>query len=298
MWQNIGEVALDAFLDTLKVFPFLLIIYVIIEVLEHKTSLTKNRKILQGKFAPLIGSFAGLIPLCGFSVMAAKLYEKRFIKTGTLLAVFVATSDEAVILLASNVTNPKSLWAILPLLLIKFVLAVAVGYAAAAILREKLPEVQPDQTPDYVCGHTHVDEKSNVDIFVLSPALHTLKISIYLFIISFAFGLIILAAGGEEALASSLAGNAFLQPLITSAIGLIPSCASSVILTSAYTGGVITFGSMTAGLIVNAGMGFMILLKNPRMLRRALVLAAALLCIAYVGGIGINLLEPYLFPTL
>ena len=91
MW----DIILDAFLDTLKVFPFLLVIYILIEFIEHKTTFTRNHKILQGNLAPLIGSATGLIPQCGFSVMAAKLYDRGLIRTGTLLAVLIATSDEA-----------------------------------------------------------------------------------------------------------------------------------------------------------------------------------------------------------
>ena len=114
------EVIGDAFLDTLKVFPFLLIIYILIEILEHRTSLTQNKNILQGSLAPLIGSATGIVPQCGFSVMAAKLYDKGFIRTGTLLAVFIATSDEALIIMLSELSSAS--W-IMPLILIKLATA-------------------------------------------------------------------------------------------------------------------------------------------------------------------------------
>lgn len=289
------EVLLDALFDTLKVLPFLLIIYIIIELVEHKTSVFGNRKILQGGFAPLIGSAAGLVPLCGFSVMAAKLYDKRLIRTGTLLAVFIATSDEAIILLLSDVTNVKALSAILPLLIIKFVLAVAVGYAVNVMLRrEKVSEVASVKTdaPDYECGHEHPEE-SKWNIYLLTPIWHTLKIALYLFAVNLVFGIIIFYAG-EENIANSLAVNVYLQPLITAAVGLIPSCASSVVLTSAYTGGIITFGSMAAGLVVNAGMGFMILLKNFKRIKQNLVLIASMFALSYLVGILVNIIAPYI----
>lgn len=290
------EIFLEALFDTLIVLPFLLVIYIVIELVEHKTSVFGNRKILQGKLAPLIGSAAGLVPLCGFSVMAAKLYDKKFIRTGTLLAVFIATSDEAIILLLSDVTNVKALSAVLPLLIIKFVLAVIVGYAANAILfREKVNEtVAPLSTdaPDYECGHEHPEE-SKWNIYLLTPLWHTLKIALYLFVINFVFGLII----DEQTIANSLAGNIYLQPLITAAVGLIPSCASSAILTSAYAGGIITFGSMAAGLVVNAGMGFMILLKNFKRIKQNLALIASTFALSYVVGILINVVAPY-FPFI
>ena len=133
------EVILDAFWDTLKIFPFLFLIYVLIEILEHRTKLTQNKKILQGGFAPLIGSATGLIPQCGFSVMAAKLYDKGFIRTGTILAVFIATSDEALIILISDMNSAH---AVMPLVLIKLLASVGIGYLANFILpKEKLSDV-------------------------------------------------------------------------------------------------------------------------------------------------------------
>ena len=127
---------MEAFLDTLKVLPFLLLIYILIELLEHRTKVFTDSRILNGRFAPLLASAVGLVPLCGFSVMAAKLYDKRYIRTGALLAVFIATSDEAVIVLLSGF-RLSLLYAVLPLLAIKFVLAVVVGYAANLILRHE-----------------------------------------------------------------------------------------------------------------------------------------------------------------
>ena len=290
------EVFLDSVFDTLKVVPFILIIYIVIELIEHKTSVFGNRKILQGRLAPLIGSAAGLVPLCGFSVMAAKLYDKKFIRTGTLLAVFIATSDEAIILLLSDVTNVKALSAVLPLLIIKFVLAVIVGYCANAIcFRENVNEVASplsSETPDYECGHEHPEE-STLQIYLINPLWHTLKIALYLFVINVIFGTIIVTVGKQN-IANSLAVNIYLQPLITAAVGLIPSCASSVLLTSAYTGEIITFGSMAAGLVVNAGMGFMILLKNFKRIKQNLALLASMLALSYLVGILINIVAPYI----
>ena len=290
------EVLLDAVLDTLKVLPFLLIIYIVIELIEHKTSVFANRKILQGRLSPLIGSAAGLIPLCGFSVMAAKLYDKKFIRTGTLLAVFIATSDEAIILLLSDVTNVKALSAVLPLLIIKFILAVIVGYAAYAILRrEKVDEVTAvSGASDYECGHEHDHEhESNLRLYFINPLWHAIKIALYLLVINLIFGTIIFYVG-EENITNTLGVSIFLQPLITAAVGLIPSCASSVLLTSAYTGGIITFGSMAAGLIVNAGMGFMILLKDLKRIKQNLALIALLFALSYVVGILVNVIAPYI----
>ncbi len=288
-----AEVLLDSLLDTLKVLPFLFVIYLLIEVLEHKTSFAGNGKILRGGLAPLIGSAAGIIPLCGFSVMAAKLYDKGYIRTGTVLAVFIATSDEAVIVLAADF-SVGALYALLPLLLIKFVLAVAVGYAANAVLRrEKLAETLPEGGMEgYECAHGR-GEKTAVDIYLLVPLFHALKIALYLFLITFLFGTLIFFVG-EDRIAAALAVGRYAQPFIAAAVGLIPSCASSVIITKAYLGGVITFGAMVAGLSVNAGMGFVILLKNAKKLPKTLALLAATYAIACAAGLIVDLFAPLL----
>lgn len=292
-----AEVFLDAFLDTLKVLPFLLVIYIVIELIEHKTTLVGNRKILQGRLAPLLGSAAGVVPLCGFSVMAAKLYDKKYIGTGTLLAVFIATSDEAIIVLATD-GSIKALAAILPLIIVKFIIAVAVGYAVNALLyKEQLVQTIPDNVAVYGCGHEHEHSKhGNLELYFLSPLWHSLKIALYLFIVNLAFGIIIFYAG-EDNIAAALAVNEYVQPLITAAVGLIPSCASSVIITGAYIHGGIYFGSMLAGLIVNAGMGFVILFKNPKQLPRNLSLLLTAFAVAYLFGLATNLIQAH-FPAL
>ena len=279
MW----DIVLDAFLDTFKVFPFLLLIYVLIEILEHRTSFTQNRKILQGELAPLIGSATGLVPQCGFSVMAAKLYDGGFIRTGTLLAVFIATSDEALIIMLSELSTAG---AIMPLILIKLALAVGVGYLVNFLLNnEKLTEVGllPDAHPH---GHAH-DDKSDLYVYLLSPLLHSLKVTLYLLIINLVFGFVI-ASLGEGMIASVMIGGPYLQPLITALIGLIPNCASSVILTGSYINGGILFGSFVGGLCSNAGLGLVVLLKNPKNLKRNILLIVTLYAVAVVAGIAIN----------
>ena len=279
------DVILDAFLDTLKVFPFLLVIYILIEFLEHKTSFTRNRKILQGELAPLIGSATGLVPQCGFSVMAAKLYDKGLIRTGTLLAVFLATSDEAFIILLSSGTSAA---AIMPIVVIKLFVGAASGYLINMILtREKLADCEPmEEIHAYSCGREH-DGKSDVKVFLLEPLLHALKIAFYLLIVNLIFGFIIDEVG-EDKIAASLIGGAYFQPFITAIIGLIPNCASSVIITETYIYGGITFGSCVAGLCCNAGVGLVVLFKNTKKLKRNILFVLALYGISAVTGLIIN----------
>ncbi len=285
------EIVLDALLDTLKVFPFLFLIYVLIEILEHRTRLTQNRKILQGNLAPLIGAATGIIPQCGFSVMAAKLYDKNFIRTGTILAVFIATSDEAIILLLSDINAAH---AVMPLVFIKLIYAVGVGYLANFVLpKNNLQEVAAHDVDAHFCCSEHegglLGEGSDFRTYFITPLLHSLKIAAYLLLVNLVFGYIIEIAGGVEDLASgAMAGGVYVQPLITGLIGLIPNCASSVIITGAYTNGAITFGSMVGGLCSNAGLGLVVLFKNTKSLKRNILLVVTLYVLAVIAGIIIN----------
>ena len=280
MWKII----LDAFLDTLKVFPFLLVIYILIEFLEHRTTFTHNHKILQGKLAPLIGSATGLIPQCGFSVMAAKLYDRGLIRTGTLLAVLIATSDEAFVILLSSGAAAA---AIMPLVVIKLVVGVGVGYLVNFILtNEKLTDRPLEDIHAYSCGREH-DGTSDFKVFFLNPLLHSLTIAFYLLMVNLIFGFVIDAAG-EDAIASSMIGGPYFQPFITSLIGLIPNCASSVIITETYIAGGITFGSCVAGLCSNAGLGLVVLFKNTKKIKRNILFVISLYLISVVAGILVN----------
>ena len=283
MWDAI----LDAFLDTLKIFPFIFVIYVLIELLEHKTSFTRDRERLQGGLAPLIGAATGIIPQCGFSVMAAKLYDRGLIRTGTLLAVFLATSDEALIILLSEGSRADM---IVPIIVIKLIVAVGVGYGANFLLADEKLAVMPLSAEDDVhcfsCGREH-DGKTDIKVYLVDPLLHSLKIALYLLIVNMVLGCIIYEIG-EDAISSLIIGGPYLQPFITAAIGLIPNCASSVIITQTYIDGFMTFGSCVAGLCANAGLGFVVLLKNGKKLKRNLILIAVTYLISVLVGIFIN----------
>lgn len=277
------EVILDAFKDTLKIFPFLLLIYIIIEVLEHRTSLTHNSKILQGGLSPLIASATGIIPQCGFSVMAAKLYDKEYIRTGTLMAVFIATSDEALIILLSDMSRAGY---IMPLVLVKIIAAAGAGYLINLLLsRERVKELESVKSTD-VCGNTHHSE-SDLDVYFLSPLVHSLKIALYLLLVNIAFGMLVYLVG-EDNIASLIVGGDFVQPLVTAAVGLIPNCASSVILTEAFIKGAISFGSFAGGLCANAGLGLVVLLKNTKKIKRNALFILILYLIAVAVGIAVN----------
>ena len=278
-----GEVLPEALLDSLKVFPFLFLMYVLIEFLEHRTNVSRNKNLLRGRLAPLLGASVGLIPQCGFSVMAAKLYDKKFIRTGTVLAVFLATSDEAFILLLSSGAAAA---AVAPLIVVKFAVAVGVGYLANALFRrEALSEpAEGEEVHGSPCGHDHEHDKP-VRQYLVHPLLHSLEVFAYLLAVNVAFGIAMHYA--SDAVTRFLRGGEWFQPLIAAAVGLIPNCAASVLITQAYIGGFITFGACTAGLCANAGLGFVILFKNVRAWRRNLLLLAAMFAIGAAAGYAV-----------
>ena len=280
MLAEIMDIVLDALLDSLKVFPFLFLMYVLIEFLESRTNITKNKNILRGSLAPLLGAATGIVPQCGFSVMAAKLYDKKIIRTGTVLAVFLATSDEALIILLSS---GNSAVAVMPLIAVKFAVAVGVGYLFNALLRrERLSELaEGEEVHGTPCGHDH-EEDGKLRRYLLHPLLHSLEIFAYILIVNLAFGFAMHYA--EGAITSFLQGGYWFQPLIAGLVGLIPNCASSVLVTQSYVLGALSFGGMVAGLCANAGLGFVILFKNVREWKRNL----ALLAILYVVSVAVG----------
>ena len=281
MW----EIVLAAFLDTLKVFPFLVVIYILIEFIEQKTSFTRNHKILQGNLAPLIGSATGLVPQCGFSVMAAKLYDKGLIRTGTFLAVLLSTSDEALIILLSSGQNAMY---VMPVIVIKLIIGVGVGYLVNFIFTaEKLQEAGPEEIHAYSCGREH-EGKSDFKVFFLNPLLHSLLIAFYLLVVNLIFGFIIKAVGEDKIASSLMIGGAYWQPFITALIGLIPNCASSVVITQAFIDKGILFGSCIAGLCANAGLGLVVLFRNTKKIKRNIVFVITLYLISAVAGLVVN----------
>lgn len=325
---EIFDVLLDALLDTLKLFPWLLLIYIVIELIEHKTKLTGPNNRLSGKLGPLIGSATGLIPQCGFSVMAAKLFEQKYITVGTLLAIFVSTSDEAFIILLSS--GKGAVW-LLPLIAVKIFVGILVGYAADGLLKlvsgrhvrvesshgeaydtakETISDhaehehaegcVEDAETAHALfmkktedrefectsCGRIH-DESKPVMLYFVSPLLHALKVALFILAVNVILGLIVYAVT-EDRFESFMNKNIFVQPLLTSLIGLIPNCASSVVITESFLQGGISFGSCAAGLCANAGLGFVVLLKNTREWKRNLALVIVCYAISVAVGLILN----------
>lgn len=241
-----------AVIDCGKMLPFLFAAFLLIEGLE-KLSETVNEKVMEkvGRAGPLAGAVLGCIPQCGFSVMASNLYSSGMISVGTLLAVFLATSDEAILIMLSQ---PQYAGEIMKLLLVKVLVAITAGYLIDLFLGKRITK---KKSMDEICHDCGCHESHGI----LRPALkHTIKIFLYILLFTIVFNLIIEWIGIEQ-MSRYLLGDTIFQPIMAACIGLIPNCASSVVLTQLYLTGVITFPSVVAGLCSSAGIALVILFK-------------------------------------
>ena len=284
------EILLDALKDSALVFPFLLLTYIIIEFIQRKSNVIKNGNFLTGKLAPLYGGALGLFPQCGFSVMSAKLYENNLIKAGTLLAVFIATSDEAFALLLTS-GNVLPLFLLLGL---KFIVAISVGFLVNAFIKKSISIKYRGATSikheEYCrqCGSAN-KAMTKIDAYLWYPLLHAFKTFLFVFAINLTFGIIIFYIG-EENILHIMQTNLLLQPIVTSLVGFIPNCASSILITQLYIKNGITFGSMFSGLCCNAGIGIAIMLKNKKNIKTNLLIVAILFLVSIISGYVINLI--------
>ena len=270
------DAIVDTTFDCLKMLPFLFVAFILIEALEHYSSdFTAKALAKVGRAGPVVGAVAGCVPQCGVSVMAANLYAGGIISVGTLLSVFIATSDEAILIIMSN---PERIREVGILLAAKVIIAVTAGYIIDIFFRNQLATVKESGNLCKDCG---CDEE---DAGIWKPAWHhTIRIFIYLFIFTGILNLCIEIFGIEQ-LSKFLLGNTIFQPVIAAIIGLIPNCAASVILTQLYLNGAISFASVIAGLCTGAGIGLVVLFKMNRNKRENLKIVGVLFLVAVAAG--------------
>ena len=317
-----GEVFLDAFLDTLTVLPFLLIMNLLIEILENKSNL-RVQKALNGGLAPLVGTAVGIVPQCGFSVVATELYSKRKIALGTLLAVYIATSDEALPIMLSSYAGITK---VLPVIIIKLVFALAVGYIAFAVqtimqkrsTAELTAATTSEHVHDEVHEHDHDHEHDEVhvhgchhhelggenefdaqnatkkqkakhifDLYIKHPLLHTATVVFFIFVVNVVFGIAVYYMGTER-IAEFIGSTGYWQPVIAGAVGLIPNCAASVVITELYVVGGLSLGGAVAGLCVGAGLGYAVLAKQNKSVKSTVLIIATMYVLSVALGIVIN----------
>jgi len=281
MFEIMWDALLDALIDGVKLLPFLFLTYLAMEWLEHRAGDKVNKHVQKaGKFGPLAGGVLGVVPQCGFSAAASNFYAGRVITLGTLIAIYLSTSDEMLPILISEKVDVRI---ILLILLYKMGIAVTAGFLVDLFYHKK--EAEHAHIHE-LCEHEHCECEKSI---LKSALIHTLKIAIFLVVIAFGLNLA-LEYGGEELLTSFLSGRAILGPVIAGLVGLIPNCGSSVVITKLFLEGALGFGSMMAGLLVNAGVGLLVLFKVNHHKRENLAILGLLYGIGVVAGIVISLI--------
>ena len=265
---------LDAILDSLKLIPFLFISFLIMELIEHKIN-SKEKLTKVNKYGPLLGATLGIIPQCGFSALASNLYTANVITLGTLFSIYLSTSDEMIPILITNQASPKTIF---ELLITKFSLGLTFGIIIDLIYRQKTKNEIKELCQE---EHCHCEK----GIFV-SSIIHTLKITAFILLVNIFINILL----DRNAVINYIKTNKILTPIITSIIGLIPNCASSIIITELYLSKVITFGSCISGLLSSSGVGLLVLFKQNKNLKENLLILLTLILISSICGIIFNLI--------
>ena len=289
------DLLMDALLDSVKLVPFLFIVYVLIGYFEDHSDNRLYQKLTQTHFGgPILGALIGCVPQCGFSVVGANLFSKKMIGTGTLIAIFVSTSDEALPILLAH---PEMIGQVGIVLGLKVAIAIVIGLViegCAYLLKGKrvlvlanglvVEDVERVTNSSCGCGcHDH-EEKENLWISALK---HTLRILAFIFVVNLTLNALIEGAG-ESVLESILLSNSIFQPALAALIGLIPNCAASIILTEMFVTGSLSLGSLIAGLCTGAGIGLVVLFKSNMNLKQNLVIVGILYLTGTVCGMLIQ----------
>ena len=279
------DIVTDTLIDSLKILPFLFLAYLAMEYMEHKMR-ERSKKIVKasGKFGPLLGGVLGIFPQCGFSAAAANLYAGRVITLGTLIAIFLSTSDEMLPILISERTDPVVVFKILGL---KLFIGVLAGFLIDAFTRslKKEADGQEDETHiGHLCEQDHCHCEKGL---FQSACSHTFQIIAFIFTISLVLnGAVELI--GEDRISALILNRPYAGPLLSGLAGLIPNCAASVVVTQLYLEGLMSTGAMLAGLLVGAGVGILVLFKENLHPKENIKIVLLLYTIGTVAGIIIE----------
>ena len=273
------DIIFDTLIDGIKLLPFLFIVFFILEYIEHKVS-RKNKKIIEnsGNYGPFIGAILGMFPQCGFSVAATNLFSARVITFGTLIAIYLSTSDEMLPILLSN---GLPITFILKIMLIKVIIGMTAGFIIDFLLKNKISL----KSIHDICEEEHCDCKHSL---IKSTIKHTLNIFSFIIITSFILNTLIFLIGEDNLSKLLLKGNIF-APLLASLIGLIPNCASSILLSELYLSSTISFGSMMAGLLTGSGVALLVLFKTNKNVKENIFILGSIYFIGSIVGLIINL---------
>ena len=273
------DIILDTLIDVVKLLPFLFVAFLLIELLEHKFS-NKTKKVIKasGRFGPVLGALLGLVPQCGFPVMTTNLYVARIVSLGTLISIYLSCSDEMIPILLSEGADISLIGKIL---LTKFLIGMVSGFVIDLIFRRKNSKIDYDICKD---EHCHCEEG-----IIKSALIHTGNISLFILVITFILN-IIFSLGLEEYLRSIFNDNLYIVPFITSLIGFIPNCGSSVIITELYLNEVISFSSMISGLLTGSGVAILVLFKSNKSIKDSVRVLILLYLIGVISGVILELI--------
>ncbi|MCH5348828.1 MAG: arsenic efflux protein [Oscillospiraceae bacterium] len=282
--SNIINVLLEALIDSVKMLPFLFLAFLFMEFIEHKAGdklIRFLKKTEGGAGGAFVGAAAGCVPQCGFSVAAANLYSGRIITMGTLIAVFISTSDEALPVL---IAHPESIGAVWKLIAAKIIIAAVAGIIIDIVIKALKLEVGEDI--EEICTESGCGCGKHGIWY--SSLKHTLSIFVFILIVNVILGAV-MSFAGEETVSRFLNGMGILQPVLSGIAGMIPNCAASVLITELYADGVITFGSALAGLCTGAGVGLAVLFRANRNIKENLIITGIIFAVGVLSGMIVNL---------
>lgn len=275
------DIILDSLLDTVKLIPFLLLTYIAMEYLEHRAGAAAIRLVRRaGKWGPVIGAGVGVVPQCGFSAAASSLYAGRVISLGTLLAIYLSTSDEMLPILISAHASPVLIAQILGL---KIAVGLVAGFCVDILFRRELKEHEHIHE---LCAHDHCGCEKGI---LKSALLHTLQIAGFVLAVNLLLN-IVLEQVGAEVLSRWLWNRPVVGQMLSGVVGLIPNCASSVVITQLYLEGAMNFGAMISGLLANTGVGLLVLCRVNRHRWENVKIIVSLYGLSVAGGIVAGLL--------
>ena len=286
--KQLLDCILDALLDSAKILPFLFFAYLAMEYIEHKMGERTKREIERaGALGPVFGSVLGVIPQCGFSTVASNLFAGRIITVGTLLAVYLSTSDE---MLPIFISESVPVVTMVKILGVKCLIAMVAGFLIDAVLRLLTHGKKEEMMSGDLCEHEHCHCEKSI---LKSSLVHTVKIILFIFLISAILNILI-AIVGEDSLKQLIGTRPVITCFVAGLVGLIPNCAASVVITELFLEHMISVGAMFSGLLVGAGVGLLVLFRVNEHWKENVKIVALL----YGIGVGAGLFLEWLFPLI
>ena len=286
--KQLLDCILDALMDSAKILPFLFFAYLAMEYIEHKMGERTKREIERaGALGPVFGSVLGVIPQCGFSTVASNLFAGRIITVGTLLAVYLSTSDE---MLPIFISESVPVVTMVKILGVKCLIAMVAGFLIDAVLRLLTHGKKEEMMSGDLCEHEHCHCEKSI---LKSSLVHTVKIILFIFLISAILNILI-AIVGEDSLKQLIGNRPVITCFVAGLVGLIPNCAASVVITELFLEHMISVGAMFSGLLVGAGVGLLVLFRVNEHWKENVKIVALL----YGIGVGAGLFLEWLFPLI